>query len=63
MASTFGAWMSGTPQDRLSLLPAAQEHILAQDDRKARLLRAVMELSQAVALAVPHEDPRRPGGR
>ncbi len=53
------AWVSGTPQARLSLLPAAQEHILAQDDGKARLLRAVTELGQAFALAVPHEDALR----
>ena len=46
----------GKPQDRLSLLPAAQEHILAQTEGKARLLRAVTELSQAFALAVPHEE-------
>jgi len=48
-------WVSGTPQDRLALLPAAQEHVLAQEDGKARLLRSVTELSQAFALAVPHE--------
>ncbi len=52
----WSKWTTGTPQDRLSLLPAAQEHILSQDDGKARLLRAVTELSQAFALAVPHED-------
>jgi len=51
----WSKWVSGTPQERLSLLPAAQEHILAQDDGKNRLLRAVTELSQAFALAVPHE--------
>ena len=39
------AWTTGTPQARLSLLPAAQEHILAQEDGKNRLLRAVTELS------------------
>jgi type I restriction enzyme R subunit len=55
----FSAWISGRPQERLSLLPAAQEHILAQDDGKSRLLRAVTELSQAFALAVPHEDALR----
>lgn len=48
-------WITGTPQERLALLPAAQEHILAQDDGKGRLLRAVIELSQAFALAVPNE--------
>jgi len=51
----WSAWLSGTPQERLSLLPAAQEHILAQQDGKARLLRAVTDLSRAFALAVPHE--------
>ena len=39
--------------------PAAQEHILAQEDGKARLLRAVTELSQAFALAVPHAEALR----
>jgi type I restriction enzyme R subunit len=52
-------WISGTPQQRLSLLPAAQEYILAQDDGKSRLLRAVTELSQAFAIAVPHEEALR----
>src|SRR5437867_2050755 len=48
-------WVTGSPQIRLSLLPAAQEHILKLEDGKNRLLRAVTELSQAFALAVPHE--------
>src|SRR5690606_2463916 len=52
-------WITGMPPERLSLLPAAQEHILAQDDGKARLLRAVTELSQAFALAVPHDEALR----
>ena len=55
----WGKWTIGTPQERLSLLPAAQEHILAQTDGKARLLRAVTDLSQAFALAVPHEEAIR----
>src|ERR1700736_1200672 len=52
-------WLTGTPAQRLSLLPAAQEHILGLEDGKSRLLRAVTELSQAFALAVPHEDALR----
>lgn len=52
-------WTAGTPQQRLSLLPAAQEHVLALDDGKNRLLRAVTDLSQAFALAVPHEEAIR----
>jgi len=52
----WSKWTTGTPQERLSLLPAAQEHILAQEDGKERCVRAVRELSQAFALAVPHEE-------
>jgi type I restriction enzyme R subunit len=51
----WARWTSGSPQERLGLLPAAQEHILALEDGKNRLLRSVTELSQAFALAVPHE--------
>jgi type I restriction enzyme, R subunit len=55
----WSRWLTGTPGQRLSLLPAAQEHILAQEDGKNRLLRAVMELLQAFALAVPHDEAIR----
>jgi len=55
----WSQWVSGTPAQRLGLLPAAQEHILAQDNGKDRLLRAVRELSQAFALAVPHAEALR----
>ena len=44
-------WSSGKPAERLALLPAAQEHILAQEDGKNRWMKAVRELSQAFALA------------
>ena len=47
------AWVSGTPAQRLSLLPAAQEHVLAQENGKERFLKVVAELSKAFALAVP----------
>ena len=50
----WALWMSGTPTQRVGLLPAAQEHILKQEDGKARLLKTVTELSAAFALAVPH---------
>nr|WP_283808759.1 type I restriction endonuclease subunit R [Rhodopseudomonas sp. BR0M22] len=49
-------WLSGSPAQRITLLPAAQEHILAQDNGKARLIQAVDELSKAFALAVPHAE-------
>ena len=52
-------WVTGKPAERLSLLPAAQEHILAQENGKERLIQAVRELSQAFALAVPHDEAIR----
>jgi Type I site-specific restriction-modification system, R (restriction) subunit and related helicases len=32
----WARWTTGTPQERLSLLPAAQEHVLTQEDGKNR---------------------------
>ena len=55
----WAAWTTGTPTERLNLLPAAQEHVLSQEDGKERWLNAVRALSQAFALAVPHEETRR----
>ena len=55
----WSRWTTGTPAERLNLLPAAQEHVLAQEDGKERCLNAVRELSQAFALAVPHEETLR----
>ena len=52
----WSRWRHGKPEERLALLPAAQEHILAQENGKERLLKAVTELSRAFALAVPHEE-------
>ena len=52
-------WTTGMPQERLGLLPAAQEHILAQENGKERCLIAVRELSQAFALSVPHRETLR----
>ena len=55
----WSKWTTGTPQERLGLLPAAQEHILVQKNGKDRCVQSVCELSQAFALAVPHEDAIR----
>lgn len=51
----WSAWIDGDPKERLGVLPAAQEHVLKQEDGKNRVARAVSELSKAFALAVPHE--------
>jgi type I restriction enzyme R subunit len=58
----WSKWTTGTPAQKLSLLPAGQEHILAAAardpkpaDYRQRFLQAVTELSKAFALAVPHD--------
>ncbi|MBW6454857.1 MAG: DUF3387 domain-containing protein [Trueperaceae bacterium] len=53
------AWVAGTPAERLGLLPAAQEHVLAQGNGKERTIRAVRELSRAFSLSVPHDEALR----
>ena len=55
----WSTWTMGGPQERLGLLPTAQEHILAQENGRERCMSAVLELSQAFALAVPHEEALR----
>src|SRR5690606_39165016 len=47
---------NGTSQERLSLLPQAQEHALAQDGGKKRWPEAVRDRAQAFGLAVPPDD-------
>ncbi len=55
----YSPWLTGAPQERLKLLPAALEHILAQENGKERLIQNVRALSKAFALAVPHEEVLR----
>lgn len=58
----WSVWKTGTPPQKLSLLPAAQEHLLAKaakeqkpEEHKQKFMQAVTDLSKAFALAVPHE--------
>lgn len=55
--SFVGATLSGrpAPAKRIAGIAAAMEHILQLEDGKKRYLTAVTALSQAFALAVPHE--------
>ncbi|MCK9356297.1 MAG: type I restriction endonuclease subunit R [Dehalococcoidia bacterium] len=53
------AWFVGTSQQQLTVLPAAQEHVLRQTDGKDRFVKAVTGLSRAFALAVPHDEALR----
>lgn len=51
----YSRFFTGTPAERISVIPAAIEHVLVQPNGKERLLQTVTELSKAFALAVPHE--------
>jgi type I restriction enzyme R subunit len=55
----WSQWLTGTAEERLGLLPAALEHILAQENGKERYISAARELTRAFALAVPHEEALR----
>ena len=49
-------WTSGTPTQRLQLLPAGQEHILQQENGKQRWLQVVTSLSRAFALCAASDE-------
>jgi type I restriction enzyme R subunit len=46
----YSAWLNGAPAQRLALIPAGQEHILAQQDGKKRFVAIIGNLSKAFAL-------------
>ena len=52
----WSKWTSGNAADRLTLILAAQEHILAQEEGKERYTQAVMELTKAFTLSVPADE-------
>ena len=51
----YTKFFTGTPNEKMALIPAAIDHVLKQNDGKERLLKYVTGLSQAFALAVPNE--------
>jgi type I restriction enzyme R subunit len=51
----YKKFFTGTPKEKMALIPAAIDHVLKQNDGKERLLKYVTELSKAFALAVPNE--------
>jgi len=51
----WSKWKTFCAKDQLSILPAAQNHILGQPEGKKRLVETVSDLSKAFALAVPNE--------
>lgn len=51
----WSKWKTFSAKDQLSILPAAQNHVLGHTDGKKRLVETVSDLSKAFALAVPSE--------
>lgn len=51
----YSQFFNGTPTERLSVMPAAMNHILAQPDGQQRFVKAVTDLAKAFALVIPHE--------
>lgn len=49
-------WTTGTGGERLGLIPAAQEHVLEQQDGKPRFVQVVTDLSRAFALCAASDE-------
>ena len=52
----WAKWISGTAIERLALIPAAQEHILEQEDGKPRFVQIVTDVSRAFALCAASDE-------
>jgi len=53
---SWDKWMTGTPAERLALIPAGQEHVLQQENGKQRFVQFVTELSRAFALCAATDE-------
>ncbi len=51
----YNRFFTGAPQEKLSIILQAEEHILGLQDGKERFIREVTLLSQSFALSMPHE--------
>jgi type I restriction enzyme, R subunit len=51
----YSKFKTGTALQRNAVVPAAEEHILKQENGKERFMNSVTQLSKAFALSVPHE--------
>lgn len=52
----YSEFFTGTPAERVSVIPAAMDFILKQDNGQLRFVQAVTELSKAFALVSTHEN-------
>jgi type I restriction enzyme R subunit len=51
----YSKFFSGNATEQTAIIPAAMNYILSQEDGKNRFVKAVMDLSKAFALSVPHD--------
>ncbi len=49
-------WTTGKPAERLGLIPAGQEHVLQQENGKARFVQVVTDLSRVFALCAATDE-------
>lgn len=49
----------GTPQERLSIIPAAMEHILSQEKGRERFMQATLDLSKAFSLCAASDEAKQ----
>lgn len=52
----YKRFFTAPPREKMSIIPAAMEHVIKQENGKERYLEYVTRLSQAFALAVPHDE-------
>lgn len=50
----YNRFFTGTPNEKLSIILQAEEHILGLQDGKQRFIKEVTLLSQAFSLSIPH---------
>jgi type I restriction enzyme R subunit len=50
----YSKFLSGNATEQTAIIPAAMNYIVSQEDGKNRFVKAVMDLSKAFALSVPH---------
>ncbi|NCB39872.1 MAG: type I restriction endonuclease subunit R [Erysipelotrichia bacterium] len=53
---SWDVWTTGTPVQKLSLMPAGQEHVLQQDNGKQRFVKIITELSRTFALCAATDE-------
>lgn len=51
--------INGTPQERLSMIPSAMEHILSQEKGRERFMQTTLDLSKAFSLCAASDEAKQ----